>query len=97
MDVPGVESLLKGLLRGEFSELSISFNEHASSYLTVEKAIEYGDYERVQWISDGERAKAIELNSVWVLQWYPDTPIGSHTIGASTLTACLEFVATHWP
>lgn len=90
MNVPELENFLKGLLRGEFSNLTISFNEHSDSYLTAEKAVEYGDYDRVQWVSDEEKLRAIEANSVWMLQWYPDTPIGSHTIAASTLAACLD-------
>ena len=70
--------------------MTISFNEHSDSRLTAEKAVEYGDYDRVQWVSVIEQIRAIEANSVWLLQWYPDTPIGSHTIGASTLAACLD-------
>lgn len=92
MNVSELEGFLKGLLRGEFSSLTISFNEHADSRLTAEKAIEYGDYDRVQWVSAEEKALAVEMNSVWMLQWYPDTPIGSHTIAASTLVACLDAV-----
>lgn len=93
MDARAVESLLKGLMGGEFSSLSVSFNDHASYYYTADRAVEDGDYDRVQWVSEEERAKAIELNSIWLVQWYPDTPVGSCTIGASTLIACLEFLS----
>lgn len=93
MDARAVESLLKGLMRGEFSSLSVSFNEHAGYRYTADRAVEDGDYDRVQWVSEEERAKAIEMNSVWMVQCYPDTPISSYTIGASTLVACLEFVS----
>ena len=34
-----------------------------------------------------EKLKAIELDSVWELQWYPDTPIGSYYVAASSLEA----------
>jgi hypothetical protein len=38
----------------------------------------------------GERQKCIDTDEIWILHWYPDTPIGSYQVAASTLEALLE-------
>lgn len=35
--------------------------------------------------------KAIRENSVWTIQWYPDTPVGFACVGASTFEAAARF------
>jgi hypothetical protein len=62
--------------------LYLSHNEHRDFYETVEKS-----YKAVDFVSPEEWHKAIAEDSVWVLQWYPDTPIGFYRIAASTLEA----------
>jgi hypothetical protein len=67
--------------------LIINHNPHKASYETVEEwMIQDGN----DWASDEEREKAIATDSLWTIQWYPHTPIGSHTVAASTLSAALE-------
>lgn len=85
-----IEEKLKSLLKGEFSSLSIEYNDHASCYVTAREADEHGELEYGTWVSDDEKAKALESNSVWRLQYYPDTPVGSYVILASTLEACMK-------
>ena len=58
------------------ASLHIMHNEHKSYYETVERALESGTYDREDFPDDAEIQKAIELNSVWKIQWYPRTPIG---------------------
>ena len=87
-----VERKLRGLLRGQFSSLSIGFNDdHACNYVTAGEWPEYRDNEecRIEWASDEERERAISQNSVWTLQWYPNTPVGFNCIGASSLGAII--------
>jgi hypothetical protein len=60
----------------------LSHNDHRDYYETVEKY-----YNREQFISDQEWKKAVATDSVWTLQWYPDTPVGFYIISASTLEA----------
>ncbi len=86
------------LLHGEFSSLSIGFNDdHACNHVTAQVwHDDYGFYrgdvdDRIVWASDGERRKAIENNSVWTIQWYPQTPGGFHCVGASTFEAAAKF------
>ncbi len=91
------ERLLK-LLKGEFSCLTIGFNDdHTPNYVNAQRwADEYGEYrgdddDRIHWVSEEERQKAIRENSVWTIQWYPDTPVGFCCVGASTFEAAATY------
>jgi hypothetical protein len=65
--------------------LFLTHNDHKSVYESVED--HFGHLDDGGWVSPEERLKAIELDSVWELQWYPDTPIGSYYVAASSLEA----------
>jgi hypothetical protein len=60
--------------------LHLSHNEHRDVYETVEQFYDADDF-----ISEEEWRKAIAEDSVWVLHWYPSTPVGFIRIAASTL------------
>lgn len=82
------------LCKGEFSSLSISFNDHKTSYHTAATAIEW----RPDWYDDesfppGERERCIATNTIWTLQWHPQTPVGSHVIHASSFEAIVEWLS----
>tara|TARA_R110000803_G_scaffold114284_2_gene182741 strand:- start:10210 stop:10458 length:249 start_codon:yes stop_codon:yes gene_type:complete len=62
--------------------LHLIHNEHLDMYQTVEEF-----YEEDWFISPEEWNKAIEEDNVWVLHWYPTTPVGFIRIAASTLEA----------
>ena len=62
--------------------LHLSHNEHRDMYETIEEFYDLEDF-----VSPEELQKAIAEDSVWVLQWYPDTPIGSYCLLASSLEA----------
>jgi hypothetical protein len=88
---------LLALLHGTFSSLSIGFNEdHACNYVTAQGwRDEFGFYrgdgdDRINWASDADRLNAIETNSVWTIQWYPQTPVGFCCVGASTFEAAAQ-------
>lgn len=87
-----LQEKLLGLLKGEFSHLSIEFNSHACNYFDVAEAIETGYYDYTDWVSEVEKKLASEMNKVWVIQWYPNTPVGFHAIAASTLEACIAAI-----
>lgn len=82
------EQRLLELLRGKFSSLTISFNEHSVYYEKPGERQESDD-----WISEEEKAKAIESNSVWTLTWYPDTPVGFYSLCGSSLESVLNAAA----
>lgn len=64
--------------------LSIEHNEHRNYYETAERFIADRDLAAC-FESPEEMRKAIETDSVWTLQWYPETPVGSYIVAASTL------------
>lgn len=86
--IEAVERSLRTLLKGEHSSLSLSFNElHAPNYQTVEEWLRDDPQDDADWTSAEEREKAIRTNSVWRLQWYPNTPVGFQAVQASSLGA----------
>lgn len=96
---PTPQDLLK-LLRGEFSSLHITFNNyHAPNYEVASEefyeSVPGGD--AITWASEEERQKAMAENSVWVIQWYPDTPNGFCCVGASTFEAAARFALSVAP
>lgn len=88
-----LEELKAKLCKGEFSSFHLSFNDiTAPNYCTVAKYLDdYGpeDFDRYGWVSPEERQKAIDTNSWWLLQWYPETPVGFCWLSASSLEALL--------
>jgi hypothetical protein len=62
--------------------LHLSHNEHKDVYESIQDF-----YDAKDFVSPEEYIKAIDENSVWQLQWFPDTPIGFHIICASSLEA----------
>lgn len=89
-DADALEKLLRSLLKGKFSHLYLTFNDHASNYCSVNAAISDGMYDHADWVSEEEKARAIAAESVWVIQWYPNTLVGFCAWAASSLSACLE-------
>jgi hypothetical protein len=77
--------------------LYLTHNEHRDSYEGVEEWIvdqeTFGGQSRFDWTSPEEREKAIRDDSVWVLQWYPNTPVGFNCIAASSLDALAAYFA----
>jgi DNA repair exonuclease SbcCD ATPase subunit len=73
--------------------MHITHNEHKNNYETVEEAIgkasDCATYDKSDFPDEDEIAKAISTDSVWKIQWYPDTPVGFCTVCASTFEAAL--------
>lgn len=73
--------------------LTIEFNQHAVYYQTVEQWIEdQRHFGGVSWVSEEERLKAIETDSVWTCCWYPNTPVGSCSLSAASLEIVLAAI-----
>lgn len=88
MNIEELESILLGLLKGQHSSLRISFNEdNGPNYQTVAECAD--DH---YWVSEEEKQKGSDTNRMWEIQWYPDSPVGSHSIAASSLEALLAYV-----
>lgn len=93
----GIEDLLRGLLLRDMACLRLSFNDHTANYVDAAKEYADGEMPDDEWVSESERDKALGLNQVWTLQWYPDTPVGFHIMRASSLAALLGWVIEHGP
>lgn len=86
-----LDKLLRGLLHGEHSSLHLTFNDgNGPNYTTLAQMEQ--DWPNEDWASDEERDRAIACNSHWQLQWYPETPVGSCSVSASSLPALLAAV-----
>jgi hypothetical protein len=70
--------------------LYLTHNEHRGVYRTVAERIADGWLEDDDWVSPEQKAKAIEMDEVWRLAWYPSTPIGFHVLLAADLDVLLD-------
>ena len=48
-------------------------------------------------VSDDERQRAIEKDSVWTCQWYPNTPVGSCALAASSFEVLMTAIRDRQP
>ncbi len=71
-------------------EWSIEWNEHRSSYETVEQQWQddLWDFE-----SEAEKARCLAENRLVGLHWYKDTPIGSYKIAAPDMEGLRRIVS----
>ena len=74
------------------ASLHLTHNDHKSYYQTVAQSILQGDhgYDEDCWVSEEQKQKAINTNECWVLQWYPDTPVGFNILSAADLDVLLS-------
>jgi len=72
--------------------LYLTHNEHLDYYETAEIWItareKRGDM--ADWSSPDARQRCIDSNEVWVLHWYPTSPVGFEHIAGPTLEEVLE-------
>lgn len=76
--------------------LFLSHNEHRDYYLTAAAWIaeqEATEYCVFSWVNPEQRQQAIDADEVWVLQWYPETPVGFHALAAADLDILLDAAA----
>jgi hypothetical protein len=90
MDTKQIEDFLKSLLKGEYSSLTLTYNDHLNNYTDAREASERGDFDREDWPSAEDKEKALTENTVWDLHWYPNTPVGFSNVKASSLAGVLE-------
>lgn len=72
----------------------IEHNPHKMNYQTVaEWSANGSDGGSAQWISDEQRKIAVETDSIWTMQWYPNTPISFRFIAAATFEELIEYAS----
>lgn len=72
--------------------LYLIHNKHKDYYQSSKDYIEQREQNKgyhLNWSSETSREKCIETNQIWELQWYPDTPIGSHEVIGPTFEEVL--------
>jgi len=69
--------------------LFLTHNEHKGYY---EALAHWADdnLEEDDWVCEEEKILALAVDEVWVLQWYPNTPIGFCKLAGYNLSAVLE-------
>ena len=69
-------------------ELTVTHNGHTVSYQTLrDYLIEHASLHE---LSDEEVQECIAADSVWEIQWYPDTPVSFFFVAASTFEKALS-------
>lgn len=72
--------------------LTLEHNGYKDYYETIEQAHESESYNNLtSWKNDEDKKLSLETGEIWVLQWYPDTPIGFHRLAGATLEGLLTF------
>lgn len=64
-----LERELREMIRSESGGLELSFNSHRVDHLTTAEHLAQDDCN--EWVSEEQKQKALEKNSVWELRWYP--------------------------
>jgi hypothetical protein len=72
------------------ASLSLTHNEHKATYRTVQQEVDEEGFAMDSWVSEEQKAKAIATDDCWILQWYPETPVGFCTLAAADLDVLLE-------
>jgi len=68
--------------------LQIGHNQHKIFYMSLEEAFA-NDYENVS-ITQEEKELCYKTDSIWIIDCYPETPIGHYSVGASTFEKALH-------
>lgn len=70
--------------------LTLEHNDHRNTYDEVGQYIVDRD---LVFKDDEARNRAIATDEIWVLHWYPDTPVGFYEVAAPTLDELLTFAS----
>jgi len=71
--------------------LYLTHNEHRDGYESAIDFIKNRDLQE-DFVTPEEMEKAIAEDSIWQLQWYPETPVGFYKICAASLEAIEEAI-----
>lgn len=75
--------------------------KHISLYLEHNPHLVYRNdieshYDKDDWISEDEYEQSLDSNEVWVLSWYPRTPVMFERVIAASLEKLLKEVEKKW-
>lgn len=69
--------------------LSLEHNPHRLYYENVAQYLQQA-LNPPDFPDEHERLACIDTNELWVLQWWPNNPVGHHKIAASTMLRVLQ-------
>ena len=73
--------------------LTIEHDPHKVYYETVEQYLDQGDLSDSDvWISEEDKQFCLENNTLWLVYWYPHTPVGYFNVYGSDLNKILEYI-----
>jgi hypothetical protein len=81
---------IERMLPAHEAGLHLTHNEHRGVYEPVAEYLR--DYTDDDFIAPGERERCIASDSVWEIQWYPNTPVGFNRRVAASLADLLAAV-----
>ena len=70
------------------ASMSLNHNEHKACYDPIAAYISELPFH--EWATPTSKARCIETDEIWELQWYPNTPVGFCTMYGATLEEVLE-------
>lgn len=70
--------------------LRIEHNPHRLDYEAIERWMEACERDSTADITAEDRAEILLTGEVWVIRWYPHTPVGWCAVAAATLERALE-------
>ena len=79
-----LESKLLSLLKGEYSSLSITYNDHALGDESFGGVAYLPFYDLEFFVSLEDRQKCLDENKLWVVKWYRHSSVNlRHAMGSS--------------
>ena len=70
--------------------MTIEHQPHAAYYESVEDWLAKSKREDHVDVLPEDAAEMLKTGDVWVIQWYPNTPVGFRVVAAATLERALE-------
>lgn len=89
---------IDNMLPAHEASLHITHNQHKDYYEPIETYIQTREIgkDNDDWVTPTSKQRAIETDSLWELQWYPNTPVGFNVLYGATLEEILQvFNPTH--
>ena len=74
--------------------LSIEHQPHAVCYESAQEWMDRNDRDGFADVEPEDAELMISTGEIWVVQWYPNTPIGFCAVAAATLERALELAAS---
>lgn len=72
------------------ASLHITHNGNKANYETIEAYCDWHKVTDEDWATPTSKQRAIETDSLWEVQWYPDTPVGFNVKYGATLKEILD-------